>query len=147
MKNNNYLNGYFSLKNEAVIELKGHLLRTYTYIVSKDYKGEGMYYSQSTMALELNISVRTLQRHIRALKELGYLTVKRRGFNMTNLYTIAKGVIKKVKETKEELALNFKKQFKPSKSKSNKLKFNNFTGRNYSKEDLDKLENQLLGWE
>lgn len=146
MKNDNYLNGYMLLKNEAIIELKPHLLRTFSYIISKDYEDKGVFYSQSKMSQELKISVRTLQRHIKVLKELNYLKVKRRGFNMSNLYTVVKRVIKTVKEKKEELTTNFKKSFSKDTSKK-KLKFDNFKGRDYSKEEMDRLERQLLGWE
>ncbi|MDB1931709.1 helix-turn-helix domain-containing protein [Clostridium tertium] len=141
---NNYNEGYFSLKNNAIIELKAHLLRTYSFIVSKDYKDQGVFYSQAKMADELKISIRSVQRHIKALKELGYLKVKRRGFNMTNLYTIVKKVIKTVKEKKEEMTNNFKKSFANEKTK---LRFNNFKGREYSKEEWNSLEKKLLGWE
>ena len=41
MKMNN--NGYYSIKNNAVIELKSHLFRTYSYIMSKDYNQEGVF--------------------------------------------------------------------------------------------------------
>lgn len=142
--NNNYKDGYFNLKNNAIIELKPHLLRTYSYLVSKDFKNEGIWYSQQTIANELKVSVRTIQRHIRLLKELGYISVKRRGFNMTNLYTMLKNVVEKVKAKKEEMTNNFKKNFAPAKKK---LKFDNFTGREYSKEDWNDLEKKLLGWE
>ena len=147
MSNNGYLNGFTSTYNKAIIELKAHLYRTYSYIVSRDYKGEGMFYSQERISKDLNLSIRTIQRHISKLKELGYISVKRRGFNMTNLYTV-NGVLKKVKEAKEELTTNFKKKFTntPAKPKK-KLKFDNFQGREYTKEQWDKLENQLLGWE
>lgn len=141
---NNYNEGYFNLKNNAIIELKAHLLRTYSFIVSKDYKDQGVFYSQAKMADELKISIRSVQRHIKALKELGYLKVKRRGFNMTNLYTIVKKVIKTVKEKKEEMTNNFKKSFANEKTK---LRFNNFKGREYSKEEWNSLEKKLLGWE
>lgn len=141
---NNYNEGYFNLKNNAIIELKAHLLRTYSFIVSKDYKDQGVFYSQAKMADELKISIRSVQRHIKALKELGYLKVKRRGFNMTNLYTIVKKVIKTVKEKKEEMTNNFKKSFANEKTK---LRFNNFKGREYSKDEWNNLEKKLLGWE
>lgn len=141
---NNYNEGYFNLKNNAIIELKAHLLRTYSFIVSKDYKDQGVFYSQAKMADELKISIRSVQRHIKALKELGYLKVKRRGFNMTNLYTVVKKVIKKVKEKKEEMTNNFKKSFNNEKPK---LRFNNFKGREYSKEEWNSLEKKLLGWD
>lgn len=141
---NNYNEGYFNLKNNAIIELKAHLLRTYSFIVSKDYKDQGVFYSQAKMADELKISIRSVQRHIKSLKEMGYLKVKRRGFNMTNLYTVVKKVIKKVKEKKEEMTNNFKKSFNNEKPK---LRFNNFKGRDYSKEEWNSLEKKLLGWE
>lgn len=144
--NNNYEKGYFSIENKAIIDLKANLYRTYSYIMSKDYKGDGMFYGQETMARELKISVRTLQRHIKALKELGYILVKRRGFNMTNLYRCLKNVVTKVKEAKEKATENFKKSFTSFKPKESKLKFDNFTGRKYSKEQWDNLENKLLGW-
>ncbi|MDI9215991.1 helix-turn-helix domain-containing protein [Clostridium tertium] len=139
-----YLDGYMMLKNEAILELKPYLLRTYSYIISKDYKDQGVFYSQAKMADELKISIRSVQRHIKALKELGYLKVKRRGFNMTNLYTIVKKVIKTVKEKKEEMTNNFKKSFANEKTK---LRFNNFKGHEYSKDEWNSLEKKLLGWE
>jgi len=99
------------------------------------------------MADELKVSVRTISRHIKALKQLGYISVKRRGFNMTNLYTMLKNIVEKVKENKEKLISNFKKNFTNNAPAKNKLKFDNFEGREYSKEDWTRLENQLLGWE
>lgn len=146
--NDNYLNGYFSLRNGAVIELKAHLLRTYTYLISKDYKGEGIWHSQETMAKELGVSIRTIQRHLKELKELGYITFRRRGFNQTNIYTMLKSIVSKVKEVKGELISNFKKQFASTiKPKAKKNKFDNFQGRQYTTEELDSLERKLLGWE
>ncbi|MDU7243332.1 helix-turn-helix domain-containing protein [Clostridium sp.] len=141
---NNYNEGYFNLKNNAIIELKAHLLRTYSFIVSKDYKDQGVFYSQAKIADELKISIRSVQRHIKSLKEMGYLKVRRRGFNMTNLYTIVKKVIKTIKEKKEEMTNNFKKSFANEKTK---LRFNNFKGHDYSKEEWNSLEKKLLGWE
>lgn len=139
-----YLDGYMLLKNEAILELKPYLLRTYSYIISKDFKDQGVFYSQAKMADELKISIRSVQRHIKSLKEMGYLKVKRRGFNMTNLYTIVKKVIKTIKEKKEEMTNNFKKSFNNEKPK---LRFNNFKGRDYSKEEWNSLEKKLLGLE
>ena len=148
MKQNNYLNGFTSIRNEVVVELKAHLFRTYSYLLSKDYNNKGIFHSQETMAKELGVSIRTIQRHLKELKELGYITFRRRGFNQTNIYHMLKGIVSKVKEVKEELTNNFKKQFTSIvKPKSNKLKFDNFQGRNYSKEDWDSLERKLLGWE
>lgn len=150
MKANNYEQGYLSIKNKAVLELKAHLYRTYSYIVSKDFKGEGIWHSQETMASELGVSTRTISRHIKQLKEIGYLSVKRRGFNMTNIYTCLKNIVSKVKEGKEKAIESFKKQFTTTTSKpkaKSKNGFCNFTGRDYSQEYMDKLERQLLGWE
>lgn len=143
---NKYNEGYFNLKNNAILELKPNVFRTYCYMISKDYVGSGIWHSQQTMANEMKLSVRSIQRHIKQLKELGYISVKRRGFNMTNIYHMLKNIVEKVKEKKEELRSNFKKSFSKTTNKK-KSKFNNFIGRNYSKEEWDRLENKLLGWE
>lgn len=143
----NYKEGYFNLKNNTITELPSHLFRTYSYMISRDFKGEGIWMSQQTIANELNVSVRTVQRHIKALKERNYINSRRRGFNMSNIYTMVKGIVSKVKEKKEELTTNFKKSFATSKKKSPKLKFDNFAGRNYSDQYMDDLEKKLLGWE
>lgn len=144
MKNNNYNAGYLSIKNSAILELKAHLFRTYSYLVSKDYNKQGVYYGQSTMAKELGISVRTLQRHIKELKELGFLKVKRRGFNMTNLYTMLKHIVTSTKEKSEELRENFNKKFTTK-------KINTFVeycqDPEYKNDDYyNNVEAKLLGW-
>lgn len=108
---NNYNNGYLSIKNKAIIELKAHLFRTYNYLLAKDYNGTGVFYGQAKMSEELGISIRTLQRHIKELKELGFLKVRRRGFNMTNLYTMLKHIVTSTKEKVEELKENFSRKF------------------------------------
>ena len=46
---------------------------------------------------------------------------------------------------KQKVILKNTKQ-KPTKSNSSKS-FNNFEGRNYTKEEYDNIENKLLGWE
>ena len=142
MKMNN--NGYYSIKNNAVIELKSHLFRTYSYIMSKDYNQEGVFFGQARMAKDLKVCVRTIQRHIKELKELGYLSVKRRGFNSTNLYTCLKGTVAKVKEKAEELRENFNKKFTTK-------KINTFVeycqDAEYKTEEYYKdIEKKLLGW-
>jgi DNA-binding transcriptional ArsR family regulator len=145
--NNNYEQGYFSIKNKAIIELKPNVFRTYCYLVSKDFTGNGIWHSQQTISTDLKKSIRTVQRHIKVLKDLGYISVKRRGFNQTNLMRCLIGVVEKVKAKKEEMTNNFKKSFATSKNKSKKLKFDNFTGRDYSKKEMDSLELKLLGWD
>lgn len=139
---NNYETGYFSLKNKAITELKANVFKTYCYLISKNFKMQGIWHSQQTIANDLKVSVRTVQRHLRLLADQGYIQKKRRGFNMTNIYTLLKSVVEKVKEKKEEMTNNFKKSF--SNKEKPKLKFNNFQAREY---DYDKLERQLLGWE
>lgn len=144
MKNNNYNAGYLSIKNSAILELKAHLFRTYSYLVSKDYNKQGVYYGQSTMAKELGISVRTLQRHIKELKEMGFLKVKRRGFNMTNLYTMLKHIVISSKEKAKELKENFNKKFTTK-------KINTFVEycqdpEYKSNEYYKDIEKKLLGW-
>ena len=144
MKNNNYNKGYLSIKNSAILELKAHLFRTYSYLVSKDYNKQGVYYGQSTMAKELGVSVRTIQRHIKELKELGFLQVKRRGFNMTNLYTMLKHIVISSKEKAKELKENFNKKFTTK-------KINTFVEycqdpEYKSNEYYKDIEKKLLGW-
>lgn len=141
---NNYENGFFNLKNKAIVELKPHLFRMYAYLISKDFTGNGIFHSQETMAKELGVCVRTVQRHLKALKELGYITFRRRGFNQTNIYNMLKDIVAKVKEKKEEMTNNFKKAFNNEKPK---LRFNNFEGRKRTKQEWNSLEKQLLGWE
>lgn len=83
------------------------------------------------------MSIRTLQRHIKVLKELGYISVKRRGFNKTNIYKMLKNIVEKVKDKKEEFISNFKNSFSNLSSKNKtKLKFNNFKGRDYAAEEM-----------
>lgn len=141
---NNYEQGYFSIKNKIISELKGNVFKTYCYLISKDFKGEGIWHSQRTIASEMNVSTRTVQRHIKVLRELGYVSVARRGFNKTNIYKMLKHTVEKVKEKKEEMTNNFKKSFNNEKPK---LRFNNFKGREYSKEEWNSLEKKLLGWD
>lgn len=147
MKITNYNEGYFNLKNNAIIEFKPYLLRTYSFLVSLDFKEQGdMAYSKYSCKSAKYIGI-SLQRHISLLKQLGYISVKRRDFNMTNIYTMIKDVVSKVKEAKIEAIDNFKKQFITTLPKPKKLKFDNFQGRDYSEEYMEKLEKQLLGWE
>lgn len=141
---NNYEQGYFSIKNKIISELKGNVFKTYCYLISKDFKGEGIWHSQRTIASEMNVSTRTVQRHIKVLRELGYVSVARRGFNKTNIYKMLKHTVEKVKEKKEEMTNNFKKSFNNEKTK---LRFNNFKGREYSRDEWNNLEKKLLGWE
>lgn len=148
MKNiNNYEQGYFRAENKVLTSLKPHLLRTYLYINSLDFKGEGIWHSQQTLADGLRISVRSLQRHLKELSDMNFISKKRRGFCKTNIMKCLIGVIKRVKEAKEKATEQFKSQFTISKPKYKKLKFDNFQGREYNQQDWDSLERKLLGWE
>jgi DNA-binding transcriptional MocR family regulator len=140
-----YETGYFSIENKAITELRASVFKTYCYLTSKDFKREGIWHSQQTIAKDLNVCVRTIQRHIKALKELGYISVKRRGFNQTNIYKMLRHTVEKLKEKKKEITNNFKSKF-DNKGEKTKLRFNNFEGRKRSKEEWDDLENKLLGW-
>ncbi|MDC4241027.1 helix-turn-helix domain-containing protein [Clostridium tertium] len=139
-----YETGYFSIENKVLTSLKPHLLKTYLYINSLDFKGEGIWHSQQTLADGLGVSVRSIQRHLKELSLLNFITKKRRGFNQTNLMRCLVGVVEKVKEKKEEMTNNFKKSFNNEKPK---LRFNNFKGHEYSKDEWNSLEKKLLGWE
>lgn len=134
----NYKSGYTNIKNSAV-ELKGHLFRTYYYLLSKDYDGKGyMFESQNTIAEALGVCVRTVQRHIKELVRLGYINVARRGFNKTNQYTYLRSVVEKIRE-------------KVSKGKgvytgNNKKRHGMDFVPNRSKEEYDAIEEGLTNW-
>lgn len=146
MKMNN--NGYLSIKNNAVTELKGHLFRTYSYIISKDYNQQGIFYGQDRIAKDLGVCIRTVQRHIKELKELGYLSVKRRGFNSTNLYMCLKYIVVKNKEKTNELKENFTKKFYNNKKPNYFLEHCPSRDRsgNSNYMTYEDIENKLLGW-
>lgn len=122
------------------MEMSDGAYRLYCLIQSYCY-GEKMqcYPSQNTLAARLRKSVRTIQRYITELIELGLIKVKRRG-STSNLYEVlnkislkASAESAKIVKTIKEKCAGYKKQ-----PKSN---FNNFHQRNY---DMGKLEALLL---
>lgn len=93
--------------------------------------------SQATLAKAINRSVRTVQRCIKKLKELGYISVRRRG-SISNLYI---NLCKKLKQAGQKVTDAVKKAhnaFKGAKKASN-------WDIEHRKYDFDKLESALLG--
>jgi DNA-binding transcriptional regulator YhcF (GntR family) len=97
------------------------------------------YPSQRVLANRLRKSVRTVQRYITELIELGLITVKRRG-STSNLYQVLKKAIQGSAEAASK-TVNKIKQKCEGKKKNSKSSFNNFQQRSY---DMNKLENLLL---
>lgn len=97
------------------------------------------YPSQKTLAEKLRKSVRTVQRYITELIELGLIKVKRRG-STSNLYEVLKKVSIKASETASKTSVAIKKKC-ASYKKQSKSNFNNFEQRSY---DINKLESLLL---
>ena len=62
--------------------------RTLVELMSYSFEGSKPFASQETMANEIGKSRETVNAHLRALKELGVIDFKRRGYSTTNLYTI-----------------------------------------------------------
>jgi DNA-binding transcriptional MocR family regulator len=100
---------------------------------------EQCYPSQKVLASRLRKSVRTVQRYITELIELGLLVVKRRG-STSNLYQVLKKVVKSTVKTAVKTANKIKQKCESHK-KNSKNNFNNFQQRSY---DMNKLENLLL---
>lgn len=97
------------------------------------------YPSQKTLAEKLRKSVRTIQRYITELVELGLIKVKRRG-STSNLYEVLGKVSLKAAEACAKTTKTIKEKCTSFKKKSNST-FNNFEQRNY---DMNKLEALLL---
>lgn len=101
---------------------------------------------QLTIAKAINKSLRTVQRAIKRLKELLYISVQRRG-SISNITTIvakqmrqtAKGIVDTVKKVREKVNSRNGKAYTQSKRQST---FNNFKQRNY---DFKNLEDMLTG--
>lgn len=97
------------------------------------------YPAQKTLAVALNKSVRTIQRYIQRLKELGYIEVRRRG-SISNMYTV---LIKKAQKVGEQFVKNMKEKM----NRKNNSTFSNYPQRNYSKQDLKSIEDVLTAWQ
>ncbi|APU60769.1 helix-turn-helix domain-containing protein [Clostridium botulinum] len=102
-----------------------------------------VYPSIRYIAVSLGRSCRSVNRYIKELVKLGYISKRRRG-SISNVYTLLKKKlqqsINKIKQVK-----NGSKEEKTTKKTNNyikKDKFNDFDQRNY---DFEKLEDLLLG--
>lgn len=98
--------------------------------------------SQTTLANDLGVTVRTIQRRLKELVQAGFIEVKRRGLTLTNIYRIINKVktkaVAKARATVEKVRSSYKNKFST---------FNNCSQREYTKEDLNDLERKLLGWD
>ncbi|WP_051931682.1 MULTISPECIES: helix-turn-helix domain-containing protein [Clostridiaceae] len=97
------------------------LLESYCYGDKKD-----CFPSQNTLATRMNKSIRTIQRYLKTLKNLGLVIIKRRG-STSNLYILPKKLNKKVQETAQKIqkkCSDFRAALKTRKSNANKSSMN-----------------------
>ncbi|WP_102401376.1 helix-turn-helix domain-containing protein [Haloimpatiens massiliensis] len=158
---------FISIDSEILnTNIDGQALKLYCLLESYCYGDKNdCFPSQNTLATRMNKSIRTIQRYLKTLKDLGLVIIKRRG-STSNLYILPKKLNKKVQQTAQKIqekcsgfsaALKTKKNANSNKTntghsnyknhknykrnyKSNT--FNDYTQRTY---DFSKLEQALLG--
>ncbi|WP_138205072.1 helix-turn-helix domain-containing protein [Haloimpatiens lingqiaonensis] len=160
---------FISIDSEILnTNIDGQALKLYCLLESYCYGDKNdCFPSQNTLAARMKKSIRTIQRYLKTLKDLGLVIIKRRG-STSNLYILPKKLNKKVQETAQKIQEKcsaFKATLKTKKSAdSNKTNtsndnynyknhknykrsyksntFNDYTQRTY---DFSKLEQALLG--
>lgn len=96
--------------------------------------------AQKTLAEAINKSVRTIQRYLKKLKELGYINIKRRG-SISNVYSI---LIKIAQQKADNLRKEIKEKINKVKSNSkNQTDWAGYDGQR-PVEYYKQFENQLL---
>lgn len=133
------------IQNEVIcdIRLSDGSYRLYNLLLSLAYNNKiSVYPSQKYMAVALGKSVRSVQRYLKELIKLGFISIRRRG-STSNLITLLKKQTQQaVKQTQDKVkkAYNaFKTQNKDNTKVSSWSTKNN---RNYK---WNKLESALLG--
>jgi len=106
-----------------------------------------VYASQSTLAIETGYSREWVNYIIKKLVEVGLINKKRRGLNISNLYTlIVKKAMCVIVDEIKNILIEIKKHEKEEKQKNykntKKREFTDYDQRNY---DYDELEKALLG--
>ncbi|MCB2299618.1 helix-turn-helix domain-containing protein [Clostridium tagluense] len=96
--------------------------------------------SQKTLSQAINRSIRTIQRSLKKLKQLGYILVELR-IGTSNIYTMLKKIISQKSEKAVKKVNELRQKFGNKKKQDN---WNDYPQRDY---DFDKLEKKLLGWE
>lgn len=122
--------------------IKGTTFKIYCLLDSMCYgEKDTCYPSQEYISKQLNVCIRTVQRAIKELVQVGLIKVKHRG-SISNLYYILKKVALKNKSKEVTKIKNTIDAVKRSYSKSKTNNFNNFSQRNYN---FGNLESMLLG--
>lgn len=131
------MSGFTLIKNEIIKNTNiSRSVRLFAMeLLSRCYNDkESCFPSQKTLANDMGVSVRTIQRWVKILKENGLIKVVRRGFNKTNEYfmlfkqKVEKGVTE-VKKAMNKAHKSYKKA---------KGHFNNYEQRTYNFNDLEK---------
>ncbi|MEG1142214.1 MAG: helix-turn-helix domain-containing protein [Clostridia bacterium] len=108
-------------------------------ISSYCHEGNECYPSQQTLANDMGMSVRSIQRYLTELKEAGIVRVIRRG-HTSNIYKFLISVRRFIDKTVTKVKTSMNKA-KQSYTKS-KNKFKDYSQRSYN---MDILEDMLLG--
>lgn len=137
MMKNQGCEGYTLIKNDIIKNTNiSRSVRVFAMeLLSRCYdKKISCFPSQQTLATDMGVSVRTIQRWVKILKQEGIIKVIRRGFNMTNEYfmLMKQKVIKGVTEVKKAMNKAHKSYTKA------KGHFNNYNQRTYDFNDLEK---------
>ncbi|WP_040194251.1 helix-turn-helix domain-containing protein [Clostridium culturomicium] len=131
------MSGFTLIKNEIIKNTNiSRSVRLFAIeLLSRCYNDKtSCYPSQETLAKDMGVSVRTIQRWVKILKENNIIRVIRRGFNKTNEYfmLMKQKVIKGVTEVKKAMNKAHKSYTKA------KGHFNNYNQRTYDFNDLEK---------
>lgn len=137
-KGQTYINNNYIMDNRLTTTEK----TLYTLIQASCFADKvHCYPSQITLATALNKSVRTIQRCLKKLKELEYLTIRRRG-SIPNLITLLQ---KKIRHNVEKALNKAKKSYY---NKKNSFNENCIAREEYSDPNvLSELELALTAWQ
>jgi biotin operon repressor len=88
--NMNIKGNFTSIPNSIVRdkELPNYLFRTLVALKSYGYGENLAFPSQRRVANDLGVSRETINRHVKKLKDIGYLKTRRRGYSKSNEYII-----------------------------------------------------------
>lgn len=131
------MSGFTLIKNEIIKNTNiSRSVRLFAIeLLSRCYNDKtSCYPSQETLAKDMEVSVRTIQRWVKILKENNIIRVIRRGFNKTNEYFML------FKQKAEKGVTEVKKAMNKAHKSYKKAKghFNNYNQRTYNFNDLEK---------
>lgn len=79
---------FFRMTNEAVLNLNDSDFKTYSALLMRaDVKTQTCFPSWKRLSTDTNKSRRTIARSIQRLKDMNVITIHKRGFNASSLYS------------------------------------------------------------